>query len=165
MKHLKKIPTCIWNFVKIHSGKEEDFFVTCLKKIPKCIRNLWISIPEKRRIFCEELKENSLVYSKFENIYSRKEGGFFMKCLKRIPKCIRNLWISIPKKRKNIMYYYYIYSLRVWGRVFFFSSPFLWPSLGDNKKRHVIHTKDFFERNPPNLPNFEERIIWNCHIL
>ncbi len=152
MKHLKKIATCIWNFVNIHSRKDEDlkrggFCVKLLKKIPKYIQNLWISIPEKRRIFCEALVENSQVYSKFVNIYSRKEedslwspqrkflsvfriceylfrkrGRFFVKCLKKIPKCTQNLWISIPKRRRNIMYYYYIYSLRVWGRVFF-SSP------------------------------------------
>ncbi len=124
--------------------KRGGFFGKHLKKIPKCIRNLWISIPEKRRIFCEALEENCQVYLEFVNIYSAKEGGFFMKCLKKIPKCTRNFWISIPKKRRNIMYYYYIFSLRVGSRVFF--SPLFvaitWRQW--KKKRHVIHTKDFF---------------------
>jgi hypothetical protein len=143
VKHLKKILTCIWNFVNIHSEKEEDFLGSTWRK--------FLSVFE----ICEYL--------------FRKRGGFFVKRLKKIAKCIWNLWISIPqkrvdfswsawrnflsvlriceyplpKKRRNIMYYYYIFSLRVGGRVFF-SPLFVAITWRQFKKRHVIHTKDFF---------------------
>lgn len=143
VKHLKKILTCIWNFVNIHSEKEEDFLGSTWRK--------FLSVFE----ICEYL--------------FRKRGGFFVKRLKKIAKCIQNLWISIPqkrvdfswsawrnflsvlriceyplpKKRRNIMYYYYIFSLRVGGRVFF-SPSFCGRHLATIKKKACNSYKGFF---------------------
>lgn len=123
--------------------KRGGFFGKHLKKIPKCIWNLWISIPEKRRIFCEALEENCQVYSEFVNIYSTKEVDFSWSAWRNFLSVLRICEYPLPKKRRNIMYYYYIFSLRVGGRVFF-SPLFVAITWWQLKKRHVIHTKDFF---------------------
>ncbi len=123
--------------------KRGGFFGKHLKKIPKCIWNLWISIPEKRRIFCEALEENCQVYSEFVNIYSTKEVDFSWSAWRNFLSVLRICEYPLPKKRRNIMYYYYIFSLRVGGRVFF-SPSFCGRHLATIKKKACNSYKGFF---------------------
>jgi len=105
VKHLKKIPTCTQNFVwisipkKREELKEEDFLWSTWRKFLSVFEICEYLFPEKRRIFCEALEEKlpSVLFGICEYVF-RKRGGFFMKSLKKIPKCTQNLWISIPKR-------------------------------------------------------------------